>query len=337
MKKVLIIGAGRMGIRHAQGIVAVPEIGEIVLTDIYPSALEKAKEVLSDGRFGFYLLGDEKLKQDYSSFDICIISATANDRLSLLELAKQFRTKHILVEKPLGQSMQQVEALVRYVKDNALDCVVNLNMRLYDSFVLLKKDLQSLPQFQGHKTISLNTGSLGIGANGIHYLDLLYFLLDADDAELEFAEIDEQLIPSGRGPQFSDFGGCAVLKFYKKGNDVGRALIAMSAESTVFGGWEIIGRHGRIQIDELAGKRVDILRKEESNLPVNRYAADYLPAVERTFESPFLGDLTRKWIESVFYKKVNLLPAIDESVKVHQLLFQWLSLNKTHREKFPIT
>lgn len=335
--KVLIIGAGRMGIRHAQGALNVEEVGEVTMVDISDAALENAKTQLSS-HTGSSRLKTGKTGEIKGQYDIVIIASTASDRSETCSYALSFSPKYLLIEKPLGQSYPEVKDLVALFKDKAVQVSINLNTRLYGFINDLKRDLQDLPQFAGVKQINYSGGAIGIGANGIHYLDLLFFLLGAHTAELVAGEIEPQLIPSGRGPQFGDFGGWACVRFLDdKKKELGRALLSLSSTSTVFGGWEIIGSHGRIRINELEQQRVDILRNPDSTLPVNRYAADYLPPVVRPIESPFLGDLTQKWISSIIKDKVNLLPPIDESLKVHKLLFDWLSLSKTHKEKFPIT
>lgn len=333
--KVLIIGAGRMGIRHAQGVQEVSLVSSAEIVDINTAALDNARGQLKDPRFTFSLL-EELPTLNKGPFDVCIIAATAGDRIGLLKLAKLLQCKNILIEKPLGQSIDQVKQLISFIEDNKLNCAVNLNMRLYKSFIELKDDLQMLPQLKGDKTITVNTGTLGIGANGIHYLDLLYFLLDADTAKLVAAEVDETVIPSGRGQQFGDFGGWAVIKFYKEQEFVGKALVSMSSTSTVFGSWEIVAPHGRIYFNEVEGKRIDTLRRADSQMPVNRYFADYNSPVQSSIESPFLGKLTAQWIEELSQGK-DLLPKVAESLKVHELMFEWLNKSKTHKEIFPIT
>lgn len=333
--KVLIIGAGRMGIRHAQGVVSLPGVTEIIIADINPVTLDAAEHSIKDPRCRYVLV--DSLKDSVTgNIDVCIIAATASSRLSLVKLAEELGSKNILVEKPLGQSLAQVIELSDYVQQHDINCFVNLNMRLYDSFIRLRSDLQNLPQLKGEKTITVNTGTLGIGANGIHYLDLLYFLLDADEAKIVSAEISENIIPSGRGPQFGDFGGWAVIKFFRSGNFLANALISISATSTVFGSWDLVAPHGRIYFSEVEGKRIDTFRKADSELPVNRYYGDYLAPVENPIVSPFLGDLTAKWVEGLMEGR-HLLPGISESIEVHRLLFNWLNHSTTHQTIFPIT
>lgn len=332
--RVLIVGAGRMGIRHALGIKSLKALGSAVVIDINQASLDNARAAIADERFSFCLTQDAA--KHSIGFDFCVIAATAGNRVELLAMAAALGCREILVEKPLGQNIGQVKELAQYAADHKINCAVNLNMRQYASFIQLKKDLADLPQFNGEKTITINTGTLGIGANGIHYLDLLYFLLDADRAVILAASIDDTVIPSGRGPQFCDFGGWAVIDFFKGAVRCGTVMISMSATSTVFGAWEITGPNGRIYFNEVEGKRIDTLRKPDSAMPVNRYFADYLPPSEQKLESPFLGDLTADWITNLL-RGNRALPSIDESIRVHQLMFDWLGKSKKHFDIYPIT
>ena len=331
--KVLIIGAGRMGIRHLQGALQVSEVISVMVLDIKQEALDIAKDTVENNPKVKYCLLDNFNPE---TFDVCIIASTAGNRKFLCELAARCNCKNVMIEKPLGQSYAEVEELVSYLDTRPYTTAVNLNMRLYQPVRKLKSDLALISQLQGEKNITLNTGTLGIGCNGIHYLDFIYFILDANRAEIAAAEVDDTLIPSGRGPGFCDFGGWAVIKYYRDDLLLGTALFSMSAKSTVFGGWEIVAPFGRISIDEIAQKRITSLRKGDSSMPMNRYAADYLSPEEEPFIAPFLGDLTAEWIKGLI-NGINLLPKIKESLKVHQLMFDWLSHSKTHKEIFPIT
>lgn len=339
MMKVVILGSGRMGIRHAQGIVDMPELTQLYLVDKFEQSLQNAQEALKNSsgftRTSFMTLSD--FIQSNSTYDVAILAATSQNRLESCSTLIAKGVKYLLVEKPLGQSLAEVNELISFFDSYPdVKAYVNLNMRLYDSFIRLKNDLHTMPQFAGLKTITVNTGTIGIGANGIHYLDLLYFLFDADESVIKACEIDTQLVPSARAAEFADFGGWAAIDFYKNKEKVGNALMSISARSTVFGGWDIVGPHGRITLNEIQQKRVDILRKADSIMPINRYAADYLDPVEQKIESPFLGDLTSVWLDNLSKGK-EVLPLLKESLKVHQLMFEWLSASTTHKDHFPIT
>jgi len=335
--KVIVIGAGRMGVRHIQGVLTVDGIQKVTVVDINQAALDSAKanlaESLNFNKCDFTLVS--QLNKD-NKYDVGIIASTANNREELFDLLVSLGCKNIMVEKPLGQSYQEVTAFDKKVAETNVNCSVNLNMRLYDNFIQLKEDLKNTPQLKGVKTITINTGTIGIGANGIHYLDLLYFILDADEAEIKAAHISDDMIPSGRGGDFGDFGGWSAINLFKNKELVGTALISLSPISTVFGSWEIVAPHGRIYFNEVEQKRINTYRKEDSTLPVNRYFGDYTPPIESKFESPFLGDLTAKWIIGL-QNGQQLLPNISESCKVHKLMFDWLNHSNTHQKLFPIT
>jgi predicted dehydrogenase len=336
--KILIIGAGRMGQRHASGAAMVDRVSQVMLADISTDALDAAKNSLATAqhaeKFAFCLTSDDAMKNQY---DIVIIAATAKNRMELCEWAVRTGAAHILVEKPLGQSMQETTQLAAYFQGQKhAKAYVNLNMRVYPDSQKLKKDLTEKPQLAGRKNISINTGTVGIGANGIHYLDYLFFLTDADRAKLLAADIDDTTIPSARGAHFRDFGGWCSIQLLKKDAIVAHALLSVSPHSTVFGGWDIVCPHGRITINESTGKRIDYLRKENSEMPIQRYNADYMAPVETAFDSPFLGDLTRLWIEELINGR-NLLPEIHAALPAHQLMFDWLAFSKSYSDQFPIT
>lgn len=335
--KLIVLGAGRMGIRHIQGILTVQGIEKIVVVDIMDEALSNAKQQLDSAensdKCEYTLLNDLSKEE---RFDIGIIASTADNREALFDMLVSMGCSKIMIEKPLGQSMEEIQSFVNKVSTVDVDCSVNLNMRLYDCFIELKNDLNTTPQLQGLKTVTINTGTIGIGANGIHYLDLLFFLFDADSAEIKAAYIDDQIIPSGRSTSFGDFGGWMATDFIKDGEKQATALVSLSARSTVFGSWDIVAPHGRIYFNEVEQKRVNSYRKEDSTLPMNRYYGDYMPPVESKFGGPFLGDLTAKWVVGL-QNGTNMLPSIKESLKAHQLMFDWLNHSKTHQGSFPIT
>ncbi len=326
-----------MGMRHAIGAAKNENIEKILILDINENALENAKDQLTNekliSKFIFGLTAD--LEEIPFTAQVAIIASPAKDRQALCNQMIKKGINEILVEKPLGQSYEEVVALADFIDGTGVNAYVNLNMRLYDSFISLKHDFQNVKQLNGYKIISINTGSIGIGANGIHYLDMLYFLFDADAAKIVAGEIEKQALPSGRGPEYGDFGGWCTIKFFKDNQEVGRAHLSITAQSSVFGGWDIIAPYGHIIVDEIAQKRVDTIRNEDSKMPIQRYGADYEAPVSRDFISPFLGDLTSIWIDSIADGKSSL-PNITESLKVHQLMFDWLSLSVDHKF-FPIT
>ena len=337
--KIVVIGAGKMGVRHAQGIDTMTEVSEICLTDISENSLIDAAKAIANSKkpekFNF-MMADDFVKLD-ETYDVAIIASTAGDRLKTLSNVIQKKVKHVLLEKPLGQSLEEVKKITDYLDQYSnVQSYVNFSMRLTPSLIQLKKDLQTLPQMIGPKTISVNTGAIGIGANGVHLLDMCFFLFDADQATIVASEIEEIVIPSGRGSQFNDFGGWSVIKFYQNDEYQGKLLLSISATSTSLGPIEIIGTHGRIHYDEVRETRIDSFRNENSELPVYRYHGDYLPDSKKEFASLTLSELTHFWLNNLINGK-RVLPTVKDSIAIHEVLFDWLSKSKTHSKLYPIT
>ncbi|MCH8902736.1 MAG: Gfo/Idh/MocA family oxidoreductase [Bacteroidetes bacterium] len=331
----LIIGSGRMGIRHAQGLETVGEVENIYLTDLKEEKLAEARQELGESS-KFHFESMDKIKTGNRNFEVVIIASTAGARLESCIMAVEANCEYLLLEKPLGQSMDQVDEIKEYIAGTAMKTAVNLNMRLYADFIRLQKDLLSMPQFEGEKILTINTGTIGISANAVHYFDLIKFLLNAQRIEMIHAEIDSREIPSGRGEEFKDFGGICDLKYYgEDDNLVGRVYLSINPVSTVFGGWDIIGSNARITINEPTQERVDYIRKVDSQMPVYRYGAEYEPPKVTKFESPLLGDLTALWLERSL-KGEKILPDLDESYRAHELMFEWLSKSEKYNGSFPI-
>ena len=103
-----------MGIRHAQGICGMPELSQLCIVDKFEGALTNAKDALkiSEGfsNTSFMLLDDFNVTDQ--KFDIAILAATSQKRLENCQLLIDKGVKHILVEKPLGQSTAEVKELI---------------------------------------------------------------------------------------------------------------------------------------------------------------------------------------------------------------------------------
>lgn len=338
--KVLIIGAGRMGQRHAMGALSVEKISEVIITDINSEALDNAQNALKlhpNSKKAKYLLNRDYFKSNQKT-DVVIIASTASNRIDLCEKVVALNPSHILLEKPLGQSVSEVKKLMDFFGKHAgVNAYVNLNMRMYPSFIKLKNDIDCLPQFKGVTEVTINTGTIGIGANGIHYIDLMRFLFNADTIEMEAAGIDELVIPSGRGPQFCDFGGWCIMNYKSNYVTKARVLYNLSSHSTVFGTMNFTFPHARVIVDEFEQKRYNKYRKADSTMPIQRYAADYLPQEEDSFVSPELKLLTEAWLNDLSEGKKSCLPLINEAWESHKAMFDWLKKSKTHKDIFPIT
>jgi predicted dehydrogenase len=145
---VLVLGAGRMGLRHCLGVLKVRDVKTLLVVDVSETSLTNAKSQLENKNPDIkieYHLADEFFKSP-SRPEIIIVASTAGNRLETCEKLLHLNPKYILVEKPLGQSLENVEELIQlFEKQSQTKAFVNLNTRLYSGYQKLKKELHALP------------------------------------------------------------------------------------------------------------------------------------------------------------------------------------------------
>lgn len=335
----LVLGAGKMGIRHARGLLSVPEVTSVAVSDNSVNALAEASRLL-EAEKGFEkceFIDSESLYSSRKQFRFAIIATTADGRARTLERVLQLEPEAVLVEKPLGQNYEETLSIQHISEQSRARVYANLNLRLLPYFSELKHDFATVPQLQGTTNVTLNTGAIGIGANGIHVIDLLTHLFDAVEVEVRYANISQATIPSPRGQQFLDFGGEACLEFLKSDQSVrARALLAFHPLSSVFGRWCFVSQNGEVTVDELRQVRINRYRNPSSSLPLYRYGADYLPDEIATFATPDLASITASWLSS-YLKGASNLPSVAECTLPHRVLFSWLSTQQQKFEAFPVT
>ena len=102
-----VVGCGRWGIKHLETLVHLKSqgfINEIYACDINPNRLESMHPSI-DGVFQHWMEMHESVKLDLISI------ATPNATHSLLGIAMLEQGLHVLVEKPLGASFEEVKLL----------------------------------------------------------------------------------------------------------------------------------------------------------------------------------------------------------------------------------
>ena len=57
----------------------------------------------------------------------------------------------------------------------------------------------------------LNGGAIGLGCNGIHYLDKFILFSGNEMPNIKWVNLSNEIIKSGRGNHFFDYGGDFIL------------------------------------------------------------------------------------------------------------------------------
>lgn len=170
--KILIVGSGQLGSRYLQGLIPVLYSLEIFVFDISPNSLRMAadrwKEAggdLSSHRVNYI----SSLQEVPRHLDLCIISTTANTRLSaVLEVLQFSSVDHWILEKVLAQSIETLEQF-SLTLSNAKSVWVNTPMHLWSLYQNLKQTIGI-----GKKLDFVYEDIRGLACNAIHYIDLVF-------------------------------------------------------------------------------------------------------------------------------------------------------------------
>ena len=195
--KVLLIGCGRMGQRYVAALSSL--FPALELTTVDPTTK------LPEARHHYAHL-EEVGQQD---FELAIDAATNERRSERFERLVEWQIPHILIEKPHAQSLRESAHMLAIAARSKARVMVPFYRRFAAHYAA-----ETLAQLgAGRLTgITITSGAIGIGCNGVHYLDLANYLFAAHPLGV-FADLSFDAIGSPRGPQFSDFGGTVYLRY----------------------------------------------------------------------------------------------------------------------------
>jgi len=168
--------------------------------------------------------------------------------------------------------------------------------------------------------MTLNGGAIGLGCNGIHYLDTFLYLAGDEKPAVRWATLSSEFVRSGRGNQFEDFGGDFVLEGSR-----GRLLASLAADSSAGVVMTVRGEHFMAQVDYGDMQWKFARRKPESTLPFYRYGADYEIVEQGRLEIPAMDAVTEAWALG----RIDL-PVLEQALVTHRLLDEILRVGGAH-------
>lgn len=250
------------------------------------------------------------------SFDAAVFAETAPTRYEDLEafLASGARAHRMLLEKPLTCDPARLEGLADLLARHGVgeDAVqVNLAHRLSPLYGALR----TLAQDSSRLLVSCVGGAVGIGCNGIHYVDLFDFLAPRGQDVIASAYLSPTLLPSSRGPQFRDFGGDFLVR-----RGQASLFLSLSAESSAAAVSTIRGDHFIVALDE-ARAAYTIHRRDPASLePTHRYGRDYALHAEGPIDTARYEELTAGWASGRLE-----LASLEVGRRTQRLVFRMLA------------
>jgi len=168
---VAVVGAGGLGRRHIEGLINCPLKINLFIVDKSIEALKLARELVegTSNKVSFKMCND--LTEIDAQLDLVILATTANNRFGLISSLVDLKVPHIIAEKVLFNSIEEL-GLSRRLKLDGTKIWVNCPRRLYPVYKILREEIR------GYQigSIQVKGVNYGMACNGIHFIDLISFL-----------------------------------------------------------------------------------------------------------------------------------------------------------------
>lgn len=207
MVNIVIIGSGQLGSRHLQSLSNIDILTSIFIVDPSVEALAIAKQrfeqvVSSDTNIASieYTTSLNKLPK---TIDVAIIATNSDVRKEAIEQLIDNRVvRFLIIEKFMFQSIQDYQDIENLLDKHAVQAFVNCPRRMWPFYKELKKMLKEATYIN----YEVSAANLGIGCNGIHFVDHLAYLSDETDFTFDNRCLDKTVIQSKR-KGFIEFTG----------------------------------------------------------------------------------------------------------------------------------
>lgn len=306
---------GAMGRRHIKGLVRAGF--DVVAVDPNPAVLDAARRELQEAGLDSGKLS--MVDRPNGRFSVAVFAETTPDRLAnFTRFLDSVSADRILLEKPLSADPAEYDRFLAIATDHGVANLTQVNFirRTWPHVQRLAKICSQEKRF----AMTLNGGAIGLGCNGIHYLDTFLYLAGDEKPAVRWATLSAEMVKSGRGNQFEDFGGNFVLEGSR-----GRLLASLTADSSAGVVMTVRGKHFTAQVDYGDWQWKIARRKPESTLPFYHYGTDYEIVEQGRLEIPAMDAVTESWALG----KIDL-PLLEQTLVTHRLLDQILRAGGAH-------
>ena len=197
--RVLLVGCGELGSRHLQAVARLAGVRDLDVVDPRAEALNVGRSRLAevpDRAEDIVVRWHTTLEEATPGADLCIVATQAQGRCQLVKrIAHELGIRSFLIEKLIGQSVDEIEDLLAHVKTAGLSVWVNCKTRTYAIHQQIKSCLQPGDPIQ----MSVIGGNHGLANNGVHAADLFAFYDGAESIEPAEAVINPIVHRTKRG------------------------------------------------------------------------------------------------------------------------------------------
>ncbi|WP_303673620.1 hypothetical protein [Vampirovibrio chlorellavorus] len=231
--KVLLVALGRMGCRYRDVLqkhfgdgLSLVTVDPRLATDTATNHYNRLEEI------------PETLR-----FDLAIDACPNENRLSRFQEFLKRNIPYLVIEKPHAASLLESSQMIALLE--AHPSPPKILMPFYERYGQHYAP-DTLAQLNAGplKSVVISSGAIGLGCNGIHYIDLANALFAQEPTEI-YARLLTDSVPSPRGPQFMDHAGTILVNY-----PAGEFILHMRPDSSVGSNITLIYEHGKIQLLE---------------------------------------------------------------------------------------
>ncbi len=326
-KRILLAGCGQLGSRHLQAMATLADVGEMIVVDPNPAALELGKSRLGqvndlNPSISYQWLTD--LGQAPAQGDLCVVATQAKGRLELIEqICSRLGYRRFLIEKIVTQSMEEYRRLLALAERERLSIWVNCQTRTFSVDQYIKKLLRP----QEPILLSDVGGNHGLATYGVHVADLFLFFDGTNDITLSGIHIEPVLHPSKRGTDLFDLSG-TITGYSEKGSHLIMSFAGAHQSPDII---NLITPHSRFVVDHIHEQAFE--SHEASGWKWNPIAVEGNWVISQT---------SRSIVKDILVKGTCGLPTLSECFPSHAFILNALKpaferLLGSRQESCPVT
>ena len=295
---IAIIGVGALGKRHLESIIKTEFQIKVFCIDTNPETFSgELWEKIINNRNNIIIA--KSISDLPEVIDVAVFAMTSRYRRKMFEeLTVHSTVKNIIFEKVLFQSVADYYYVGECLKKLHINAWVNCARREWDAWHLLKKEIQFSDSFEIH----VIGGEWGLACNTIHMLDLIEFLTDQRECNIDCFTLSPEIVESKRkgfkevfGTIIGNCGKCHTF------------TITSYKDSTMPVEIEIVGRDFRYVVKENIQKM--FFSTAENGWEVQ----------EKKFPVVFQSQLTQKVVENILINGSCCLTQYEDSARLHLL------------------
>ena len=189
--RVGVIGCRGIGVRHASGLVGLPNAELVAACDILETTLVDFKEQWKDHWSDIALYTDHEEMLAKEDLDIVTVATSDHRHADLVVNAANAGAKGIFCEKPMATNLADADRMLEAVERNGTILSIDHTRRWQPLWRHTKEEIVGAGEIGEVKYIigTLNGGRAMLFRNGTHLIDAICYYAESDPewviAELE--------------------------------------------------------------------------------------------------------------------------------------------------------